>query len=71
LRRVTAAALFSVAGTPGAIPTGTARATILSGSGKSWYILKGAANPANTIGGLNADYVTGSTASPNYRQSIQ
>ena len=66
-----AAALFSVVNTPGAILTGTARATILPGSGKSWFIVKGAANPVNTPTGNNADYVAGSTANPSYRQAVQ
>jgi hypothetical protein len=68
---MTAAALFSVASTPGAILTGTARATLSGGPGKNWYIVKGASNPVNTPSGLNADYVLGSTASPSYRQAIQ
>jgi len=65
------AALFSVANTAGAIQTGTARATITSGSGKSWYLVKGAGNPVYSPTGINADYVTGSTGNPNYRQAIQ
>jgi len=65
------AALFSVVNTPGAIMTGTARAVITPGSGKSWYIVKGAGNPVTTPAGLNADYVAGSTAGSSYRQAIQ
>jgi len=65
------AALYSVANTPGAIQTGTARATITPGRGQNWFFVKGAANPVNTPTGINADYVTGSTADPSYRQAIQ
>jgi hypothetical protein len=63
--------LFHAANTPGEIMTGTARAVITSGTGKTWYVVKGASNPVNTPSGLNSDYVTGSTGSPNYRQGIQ
>jgi hypothetical protein len=66
---MSAAALCSVANTPGAILTGTARAVITSGSGKSWYILKGASNPSTAA--LDSDYVSGSTGNPSYRQAIQ
>ena len=65
------AALFSVVNTPGAILTGTARATILPGSGQSWFIVKGTGNPVNTPTGTNTDYIAGSTVSPNFRQAIQ
>jgi autotransporter-associated beta strand protein len=68
---MSAAALFSVVNTPGAILTGSARATILLGSGHNWFIVKGTGNPVNTPTGNNADYVAGSTASPNYRQAVQ
>jgi uncharacterized repeat protein (TIGR03803 family) len=66
-----AAALFSVANTPGAISTGTARAVIIPGSGKNWFLVKGAGNPSNTPTGSDQDYVIGSTANPSYRQAIQ
>jgi len=66
-----AAALFSVANTPGAIMTGPARALITPGHGPSWYIVKGAGNPTNTPTGINQDYVNGSMIPPNYRQAIQ
>jgi hypothetical protein len=68
---INAAALFSVASTPGAILTGSARATIIPGTGKNWYLVKGLVNPSNTPTGNNQDYVIGSTANPNYRQAIQ
>jgi hypothetical protein len=68
---MTEAALFSVVNTPGAILTGTARAMIVPGSGKNWYIVKGAGNPVNTPAGLSADYIAGSTAGASYRQVIQ
>jgi hypothetical protein len=68
---MSAAALFSVANTPGAILTGTARAIVAPGRGPSWFLVKGVSNPANTPTGLNADYVVGSAANHNYRQSIQ
>ena len=41
------------------------------GTGKSWFVVKGAGNPVNTPTGVNQDYVAGSTSSPNYRQAIQ
>jgi hypothetical protein len=65
---MSAAALFSVVNTPGAILAGTARAVITSGGGKTWYILKGASNP--TAAAPDRDYVTGSASSPSYRQAI-
>jgi len=65
------AALFSVANTPGAILTGSARATITSGSTKNWYVLKGPGNPVNTPAGLNSDYLAGVPGSASYRQAIQ
>jgi Bacterial Ig domain/Putative Ig domain len=65
------AALFSVVNTPGAILSGTARATIIPGSGQSWFIVKGAGNPVNTPTGNNSDYIAGPTANPNYRQAVQ
>src|SRR5205807_2039911 len=52
---MSAAALYSVAGTPGAIQTGSARAIIMPGSGKSWFLIKGADNPSNTPTGSNQD----------------
>jgi hypothetical protein len=67
---MSAAALFSVANTPGAILTGSARATIIPGRGETWYIVKGAGNPNNTPTGSNADYVGGSTGGTDYRQGI-
>jgi hypothetical protein len=66
-----AAALFSVANTPGAIQAGTARAVIIPGSARSWFLVKGATNPSNTPTGSDQDYVIGSTANPSYRQAIQ
>jgi hypothetical protein len=66
-----AAALFSVASTPGEIMTGSARALILAGSGQNWFVVKGDHNPVNTPGGMDTDYVGASTASPSYRQAIQ
>jgi hypothetical protein len=63
--------LFNAANTPGSIMTGTARAVITSSTGKTWYVVKGGSNPVNTPTGLDADYVTGSTANPNYRQGIK
>jgi hypothetical protein len=68
---MSAAALFSVANTPGAIQTGTARVIITPGRGNNWFILKGAGNPINTPTGTNQDYLNGSAAGANYRQSIQ
>jgi hypothetical protein len=69
-------ALFSIVNTPGAIMTGTARATIVPGSGQSWFIVKGANNPVNTPTGLNQDFVAAqyqptTPSSSNYRQAIQ
>ncbi len=64
------AVLFTVVNTPGAILTGTARAAILAGNGQSWFIVKGTGNPINTPAGLNTDFIAGSTADPNYRQTI-
>src|SRR5262249_11324739 len=67
---MSAAALFSVVNTPGAILVGTARATIVPGSGPGWFIVKGGSNPANSPAAANSDYVAASPASPNYRQAI-
>jgi hypothetical protein len=61
-------ALYSVAT---AIQLGTARATIIPGSGHGWFLTKGTTNPTNTPTGINSDYVAASSASPNYRQAIQ
>jgi hypothetical protein len=66
-----AAALFSVANTPGAIMTGSARAVIQSGSGQNWFVVKGNHNPTNTPGGMDVDYVGASPFAPSYRQAIQ
>jgi fibronectin-binding autotransporter adhesin len=63
--------LFNAANTPGDIMTGTARAVITPGTGKSWFVVKGANNPVNTPAGLDTDYVAGSTANPNFRQAIK
>jgi hypothetical protein len=70
---MSAPALYSVANTPGAIETGTARAVITpaGGTSKTWYVVKGAGNPNNTPTGADQDYVNGSMISPNYRQAIQ
>jgi Putative Ig domain/Bacterial Ig domain len=68
---LSAAALFSVVNTPGAIQVGTARAFIKPANGPSWLIVKGASNPSNTPTGINNDHVSGSASRPNYRQAIQ
>jgi hypothetical protein len=67
------AALYSVVNTPGAITTGSARASIFpaTGGGHNWFVVKGSSNPMNTPTGSNADYVAASPNSPNYRQAIQ
>ena len=69
---LSAAALYSVVNTPGAIQIGTARALITPAvTGKNWYIVKGTSNPSNTPTGLNQDYIAGSTLAPDYRQATQ
>ena len=61
--------LYTAANTPGAIQTGSARVVITPGTGKTWFVVKGGANP--TLTDLDTDYVGSSTNAGNFRQAIQ